>query len=182
MTAITLPKRHYGFDLLRIVACYMVIQIHTGEFYYIGDGGVVINTPNSHIVAWFNSGFRPCVPLFVMISGYYMFPITDTAAFMKKRLSRVAIPFVIWCAGYAFYYYFTGMSTLTNALINVSKIAVNYGVDIGHLWFVYMLLGLYLFAPLISHWVQNSSRKNMEFYLLLWTLAFSVPYIHLVFP
>jgi surface polysaccharide O-acyltransferase-like enzyme len=50
MTANISTNRHYGFDLLRILACYMVIQIHTGEFYYIGNGGAVINSPAAHIV------------------------------------------------------------------------------------------------------------------------------------
>ncbi|WP_214072758.1 acyltransferase family protein [Mucilaginibacter sp. dw_454] len=182
MTEITTNKRHYGFDVLRVLACYMVMQIHTGEFYYIGNGGAVINSPDSHMVGWYNSAFRACVPLFVMLSGYFMFPIIDTGAFFKKRLSRVAIPFVLWSVLYAFYYYFTGGTSLQTALINICKIPVNYGVEVGHLWFVYMLLGIYLFAPLISAWVQTCSRRNMEFYLLLWVIAFSVPYIHLIFP
>lgn len=174
-------KRHYGLDLLRVLACYMVIQIHAGEFYYIGPGGAVLNTPDSHIVGWYNSLLRVCVPLFVMLSGYFLFPVGDTRTFFKKRMSRVALPFVVWCILYAFYQYFMGQVTLTNALINISKIPVNFGVEIGHLWFVYMLLGLYLFAPLISDWVQKSSKKNMEFYLMLWALTLCVPYIHLVF-
>lgn len=181
MTAIS-SKRHYGLDVLRIVACYMVIQIHTGEFYYIGEAGAVINSPSSHIVGWFNSLFRTCVPLFVMLSGYFLFPITDTSAFFRKRMSRVALPFILWCALYAVYYFLTGSSDLKTTFLNIMHIPVNYGVEIGHLWFVYMLLGIYLFAPLISHWTQTCTRKNMELYLLLWAFTLSIPYIHLIFP
>lgn len=182
MTTINITRRHFGLDVLRVLACYMVMQIHTGEFYYIGNDGTVINSADSHIVGWYNSAFRTCVPLFVMLSGYFLFPINDTAAFFKKRLGRVAIPFVLWCALYAFYYYFTGAATLQTALLNILKIPVNYGVEVGHLWFVYMLLGIYLFAPLISNWVLTCTRRNMEFYLVLWAVAMSVPYIHLIFP
>ncbi|EDM34167.1 hypothetical protein PBAL39_03324 [Pedobacter sp. BAL39] len=174
-------KRHYGFDILRVIACYMVIQIHAGEFYYIGPGGAVLNTPDAHVVGWYNSLFRICVPLFVMLSGYFLFPVTDTKTFFKKRMSRVAVPFIIWCALYAFYQYFMGQTTFSSALLNITKIPVNFGVEIGHLWFVYMLLGLYLFAPIISGWVQTCSRRNMEFYLLLWAAALSIPYLHLLF-
>jgi surface polysaccharide O-acyltransferase-like enzyme len=177
-----ITKRHYGFDILRVLACYMVMQIHTGEFYYIGNNGAVINSPDAHIVGWFNSLFRTCVPLFVMLSGYFLFPIADTHAFFKKRMGRVAIPFILWCVIYAFYYYFKGQANLQETFINIAKIAANYGVDVGHLWFVYMLLGLYLFAPLISGWIQTCTRKNMEFYLLLWAITLLVPYIHLIFP
>ena len=182
LMTIVKPARNYGLDILRVIACYMVIQIHTGEFYYIGNMGLTLNTADASWVGWYNSLCRVCVPLFVMISGFYLFPVIDTSAFFKKRMSRVAIPFILWCILYAFYYYFMGQIDLQTALTNILKIPVNYGVEIGHLWFVYMLLGLYLIAPIISPWVQSASRGVIEFYLTLWGIAFSLPYIHLIFP
>ena len=69
------PARHRGFDLLRVIAIYMVMQIHTGEFEYIGsDAEPSLHTPGSWAVAWTNSLLRVCVPLFVMISGFFLFP------------------------------------------------------------------------------------------------------------
>jgi surface polysaccharide O-acyltransferase-like enzyme len=175
-------SRNYDLDILRVIACYMVIQIHTGEFYYIGKDGAVLNTADAHVVGWYNSLCRICVPLFVMISGFFLFPVNDTRTFFKKRLSRVAVPFVLWCILYAIYQYLMGAADINTAFINIIKIPVNYGVEIGHLWFVYMLLGLYLFAPILSPWIQTVNRKGMEFYLILWGIAFSLPYIHLLFP
>jgi hypothetical protein len=55
----------------------MVVQIHTGEFYYIGPGGSVLDTPAAHWVGWLNSLFRSCIPLFVMISGVFLFPVRN---------------------------------------------------------------------------------------------------------
>ena len=48
----TTVTRNYGLDILRVIACYMVIQIHTGEFYYIGDRGNVLNTIDANWVCW----------------------------------------------------------------------------------------------------------------------------------
>ena len=39
--------RHRGFDLLRVIAIYMVMQIHTGEFEYITPDGTVLHTAGS---------------------------------------------------------------------------------------------------------------------------------------
>ena len=178
----TQSNRNFGLDILRVLACYMVLQIHAGEFYYISPQGTVLHTADAEWVGWYNSLFRVCVPLFVMISGFFLFPVTDTKAFLKKRFTRVAIPFVIWCVLYAVYQYCIGTASLQQAMGNVLKIPVNYGTDIGHLWYVYMLLGIYLFAPLISQWVQTATRGNMQLYLGLWAVAMSLPYIHLVFP
>ena len=179
---ITQPKRHYGLDLLRVIACYMVIQVHSGEFYYIGNIGQTLNTLDAHWVGCYNSICRSCVPLFVMLTGYFLFPVNDLGIFLKKRMGRVAIPFIIWCVLYAVYFYATSQGTLKAELLNIPKIAVNFGTDIGHLWFVYMLLGVYLFAPIISPWVQTANRKSIEYYLLLWAISLCLPYIHLIFP
>lgn len=94
------PERNFGLDVLRVIACYMVIQINTGEFYYIGPIGNVLNTTDAYLVGWFNSLCRTCVPLFVMISGFFLFPVNDTGTFFKKRFSRAAIPFILWCLLY----------------------------------------------------------------------------------
>ena len=178
----TKPVRNYGIDLLRVIACYMVMQIHTGEFYYIGPTGNVLNTNDAGIVGWYNSFFRICVPLFVVISGFFLFPVGDTRAFFKKRLSRVVVPFVLWCMLYAFYYHFTAGADLQTTFIHILHIPVNYGTEIGHLWFVYMLIGIYLFAPVLSPWIERADRKGMELYLVLWAISLSLPFIHLVFP
>ena len=175
-------SRHLGLDLLRVLAIYMVVQIHTGEFYYIGPVGNVLNTPAAHWVGWLNSLFRVCVPLFVTISGWFLFPVGDERVFFRKRFSRVLVPFVIWCAVYAFYFYARGQTTLHGALLDILKIPGNFGTAVGPLWFVSMLVGRYLFAPVLSPWVMTASRRGMESFLTLWVLASSLAYTHLVFP
>ena len=180
----TLQKRsrHFGLDLLRMIACYMVIQIHTGEFFYIASDGKVIPGDNAYWVGWYNSLFRSCVPLFVMITGYFLFPVGNTKTFFSKRFARVLIPFVVWCILYALRGWALGQTDMETALINIAHIPVNYGTEVGHLWFVYMLIGIYLFAPVISPWIETASKQNMMLYLGLWAFALSVPYTHLVFP
>lgn len=160
----------------------MVVQIHTGEFYYIGPGGSVLDTHAAHLVGWLNSLFRSSVPLFVMISGAFLFPVRNEGAFFRKRFSRVLVPFVVWCVIYAFYLYWQRTINLQGALLDILKILVNFGTDVGHLWFVYMLLGIYLVAPVLSPWVESASRRSMERFLALWAVSLTIPYIHLVFP
>lgn len=175
--------RNYGLDVLRVLACYLVIQVHTGEFYYIGDGGIVLPGNTPFWVGILNSICRVSVPLFVMISGYLLLPVKDEmSTFFKKRFTRVAIPFVVWCALYAIYFAIKGQTDWTQAGINILHIPVNFGVEVGHLWYIYMLIGLYLFAPIISPWIAGASRRNMEFYLVVWGITLCVPYIHLVYP
>jgi surface polysaccharide O-acyltransferase-like enzyme len=175
-------KRNYGLDILRVIACYMVIQAHAGEFYYIRTDGTVSNIVDAYWVGWYNPICIISVPLFVMISGFFLFPINDVPAFFKKRFSRIVIPFVFWCIFYALYLYLRGYDSLNTTLLHIVNIPINFGAQVGHLWFVYMLLGIYLFAPILSPWIQTASRKSMEVYLVLWAITLNIPYIHLVIP
>ena len=175
--------RSNGLDILRVLACYLVIQVHTGEFYYIGEGGTVLSGTSPFWVGILNSVCRASVPLFVMISGFLLLPLKEEmGVFFRKRFTRVAIPFIVWCILYALYWAGKGQTNWAQAGINILHIPVNFGVEVGHLWYIYMLIGLYLFAPIISPWIKSASRKNMEFYLVIWAITLCVPYIHLVYP
>src|ERR1035438_919456 len=55
ISASPVHTRHHGFDLLRVIAIYMVMQIHTGEFEYISPAGTVLHTAGSWAVGWTNS-------------------------------------------------------------------------------------------------------------------------------
>jgi surface polysaccharide O-acyltransferase-like enzyme len=176
-------SRNHGLDILRVLASYLVIQVHAGEFFYISSTGTVLSGDGPFWVGLLNSLCRTAVPLFVMISGYFLLPIQeDMTPFFKKRFTRVVLPFVIWCALYAIYGVLRGQSTWAAAVTNILHIPVNYGTEVGHLWYVYMLIGLYLFAPIISPWLATANRKGLEFYLGIWALTLCLPYIHLVFP
>ena len=149
-----LQSRNHGLDLLRVLACYMVLQVHAGEFYYIADGGLVAAGSEPFWACWLNSLCRTAVPLFVMLSGFFLLPVRErTRDFFARRFVRVVVPFLVWCVLYAIYQFLTGRTDAAGALLGVCRIPVNFGVEIGHLWFVYMLLGLYLFAPVVSPWL-----------------------------
>jgi surface polysaccharide O-acyltransferase-like enzyme len=172
----------------------MVIQVHAGEFFYIGEASagefLYIGEANAFLggndafwVNLYNSLCRTAVPLFVMITGYFILPVKEELGiFLKKRFTRVLIPFVVWCALYAFYQYFRGQVELGMAFLNILKIPVNFGTEIGHLWYVYMLIGLYLFFPIISPWLNMASKKHLQLYLLLWSVSLCLPYIHQIYP
>jgi len=177
------PTRNVGLDLIRVLACYMVIQVHTGEFFYIAPTGSILHGDGNIWVALFNSLCRSSVPLFVMMSGFFLLPIKDDqSVFFKRKFTRVLFPFVIWCMLYAIYKFLMGQTGFNAMLVNIAHIPVNFGVEIGHLWYVYMLIGIYLLAPVVSPWLKTASKRHIEFYLLIWLVTNLLPYIHLIYP
>ena len=47
----------------------------------------------------------------------------------------------------------------------------------GIFWFMYTLAGLYLLTPILSQWLKNASKREIEFYLLIWAITLIYPYL-----
>ncbi len=163
-------------DWLRVIACFMVMLVHSIEPFYLGgpEGTFIASKANALWTTLVNSALRPAVPLFVLASSYLLFPVkTDTASFLRKRFVRVLIPFIIWTVLYAVVPPL-GAGPL-DAAANLKSLTFNFLMASGHLWFVYMLLGVYLLMPLLSPWIEKVSRKEERGFLILWGFTTILP-------
>mgnify|MGYP003062112226 FL=1 len=178
-----IKNRNLSLDLLRVIACYLVMQQHASEYYYIGDQLSVVTGSNTFWIGIITSLCRTSVPLFVMLSGFLLLPMQDSISrFFRKRFTRIVYPFVVWCVIYAIYFMATRGESVGDLALHILHIPVNFGCEIGHLWYIYMLIGLYLVVPIISPWLERAGKRELEGYLALWTLTTFLPYIHLAYP
>ena len=175
----TNSNRIVFLDYLRVVACFMVILVHSIEPFYLGGDGTYIASHNDAlIVTLLDSLLRSAVPLFVMASSYLLVPVkADTATFYRRRAERVVIPFVVWSLLYAIVP-FWGMEA--DVADNLKTLSLNFLPTSGHLWFVYMLLGVYLIMPIISPWLERVSARGERYFLALWLLATALPFLRLM--
>ena len=177
-----IKKRYFGIDLIRVIACFLVMLIHSGEIYYINDEGGLIKDDNNIYPCVINSLSRVSVPLFVMISGYLLLPMkTDYSTFLKKRFTRVSFPFIAFCIFYDIYYYIRGRYTLGEMFWNIPGILLNFGTAVGHLWFMYMIMGVYLYIPIITPWIQTAKKEHFYYYFVIWIISSFSCYIHLFY-
>ena len=51
----------------------------------------------------------------------------------------------------------------------------------GHLWFMYPLISLYLFIPVISPWLNKATAKEERFFIGLFLLSTCMPYLNRCF-
>lgn len=164
-------------DWLRVIACFMVILVHCIEPFYLGGPGTYIASfSDACWVTGINSALRSAVPLFVLASSYLLFPLkTDTPTFFRKRIVRVFVPFLLWSLLYAVVP-MPGSDGEVDAAGNLMSLLFNFVMtSSGHLWFVYMLLGVYLVMPMISPWVKTLSRKEEKTFLYLWAFTTILP-------
>ena len=164
-------KREVWIDWMRTAACFMVILVHCTEPFYLGgSGSLILNQADAFWSSFFDSFVRACVPLFIVASSYLQFPLHyTTGEFVRKRAVRILIPFVIWTLVYAFVW--------GEPVSNLKSLLLNFNYSAGHLWFVYMLLGVYMLMPLLSPWAEKVGRKELLAYLGIWLFTSMIPII-----
>ncbi len=190
-------SRVVWLDVARLFAMFMVVCCHCADPFNFYPGG----NPPAEIPLWgalWGSFLRPCVPLFVMITGALMLPVREEASlFYKKRITRVFFPFVIWSVIYALFPYLTGVIGLDSSILldffayggdevtrqslgafveYASYIPFNFPLTAVHMWYIYLLIGLYLYLPIFSAWVERASEKAKLWFIVAWGIASLLPY------
>lgn len=164
-------SREIWIDWLRVAACFMVILVHCTEPFYLGgDGSLLLTKTDAFWSSFFDSFVRSCVPLFIIASSYLQFPIHySTGEFFRRRAVRILIPFIIWTTVYAFVW--------GAPAENFRNLLLNFNYSAGHLWFVYMLIGIYLLMPILSPWAEKVEKKELQIYLGIWAFTTMIPLI-----
>lgn len=158
-----------------------------------------MNPANSHRIVWIDAVrvyamvciiathvLRPLLPvpehvallmgigsaaLFFMASGALVLPLDRPAwTWLRHRFLAVGIPMAVWGVFYAFVYNWFdpghyGANPLWRRLLSI------FVAQRGSMWFLDVLLGLYLLVPLITPWLRQATRRQVEILLLLWLLT-----------
>lgn len=164
-------KREIWLDYLRVTACFLVMIVHgTEPFYLGGDGAQILTATDAFWVALAEAVARFCVPIFLLASSYLQFPLHySTGEFLRRRAVRILIPLAVWTLVYALVW--------GEPVKNLQGLLLNFNYAAGHLWFVYMLVGVYLIMPMLSPWAQKVSRKELSIYLAIWLITTFFPLV-----
>lgn len=175
------PSRHIPWlDVLRIVACFMVVLAHSCDFFVARFDD---NRSEFLSGAFWGSMMRASVPLFVMISGVLLLPVKlEMGVFYRRRLGRILWPLILWSLVTPLLYLAYGHAEGANAAYNIASFPLNFNYATTPLWYLYMLVGLYLIIPIISPWVAQASRKDLKRFLYIWGFTLFIPYIRILAP
>ena len=165
------PKREIWLDWLRLVACFLVMLTHSTEPFYLGGEGSLILTHTDAVwSAIIDVLSRAAVVLFVIASSYLQIPLRySTKEFFRRRAARILPPFIIWTIVYALVW--------GEPVQNFKDLLWNFNYAAGHLWFVYMLIGIYLVMPLISPWAEKVGKRELRIYIGIWLFTTIIPLI-----
>ncbi len=121
-----------------------------------------------------DSAVRFCVPIFLMLTGALILPRTyELGEFLKKRFSRILIPFLFWSLVYIMYNLFSWNNDINLSSYEIIKYTINAFKNgaFFHLWYIYLIIGIYLFIPIISKWIINSTKNEITYYVIVWFLV-----------
>ena len=174
-----MKHRDFSLDLIRIIACLMVVLTHSPLPLPSAD-------EHSVLLAGVSLFTIPCNALFFMVSGALLLPppIThapqrSTRAFLGKRLGKVVVPVLVWSAVYLV------MLSLREHLVAADIARKVLSIPFAAqgccvLWFMYTLIGLYLLTPILSAWLAGAGEKEERLYLGLWVITLCYPLLRYV--
>ncbi|MFC4563471.1 acyltransferase [Nocardiopsis mangrovi] len=157
------PHPTAWLDFARVAAMLAVVLVHVFA--------PVVTTVHSEFggPAWWtanavDSTLRWCVPVFVMISGALLLrPRAEgLRRFYTKRFSRIGVPLVVWTVLYvAWEIRRTGIAPV-DAVSDVLS-----GAPSLHLYFLFVLAGLYVLTPFLRVLVEHSTTARLWWFAAL---------------
>ncbi len=164
-------KRDAGFDVMRIMASFMVVMLHVSGSYW---SCVDVNSREFVILTVFNGMARCAVPLFIMISGRFLLnpEKEENAGTIVRRCRKMLICFCVWSVFYGcqsvVFHFLTGKDVDWQMIENMLE-RIYQGHY--HMWYLWMLLGLYLITPICRQIVKD---RKLTRYLLILCMVFNV--------
>jgi len=153
-------EKYARLDAARWLAAVAVVLLHSAAM-------VVSNPAVYGGGAWlaanlYDSAARWCVPVFVMVSGALLLDPDkpqDARQFYSRRMARICAPLLFW----TFFYlaWRTALDWWDDGHIDFSfwPRKLVQGEPYYHLWYLYMIVGLYLFAPLVRILYARSTPR-----------------------
>ena len=179
-------NRLNNYDLLRILCAIGVILIHvTGT--YIGNSTTLINQNKeinyTLIEAFFDCIGRFAVPVFLMLTGVFTLSNPKNknfSYFYKKSIKNIFVPTIIFTILYIIYQIIISF-TFKDISLKSIRYNVIHGEPYYHLWYMYMLIGVYMLIPFIIRLKDDIGIKRFKMVsilffpiaiLSLWTTEF----------
>lgn len=157
-----------NYDWLRMISTAAVIMIHVSGTFFpnalknLTEGSAVIEYP--FWVCLYNTISRFSVPCFVMLSGAFILDDEKNAnyrRFYTRSFLKLGVPTILFSVLYFLYqltFCFVGNYVSLRNAVNLVWTSLA-GLPMYHMWYMYMLTGVYALAPIVFLF-KNSVSEN----------------------
>lgn len=169
-----------GLAIMCVVLCHAVETIYSLNL----DGVSAISFP-SKVFAFgaFTIG-RLGVPFFLFITGYLLldrsYDSSQCIKFWKKKWLGMVVTIECWIIIYnLFLTLYGGQSFYISNLIK--EMLFVKSVNMNHMWYMPMILGMYVFIPIVANALEKMELRIFKFpILIIFAYAFLVPLLNVV--
>ena len=143
-------KKNLNIEYMRAIACLGVILIHIMKSAHDVFDNM---TPEIYFICTsFVNNLRWCVPVFLMISGYLLLDPEKKIGLIKIKqyIIRIVIVLGIFGTGFAFIELISKKHSVCFTFIFRAFVNMLMGNTWNHLWYLYALIALYLFLPMLK--------------------------------
>ena len=152
-------ERIFYYDFLRAFAIIAVLICHVDLFF----GPLV--TPFEIISQMtFHDIGRIGVPIFLMISGALLLNRDyELGDFLKRRFTRIIYPFIFWI-----------IIIIAGIIITSGQYTFAWQTFTGNpsiTWYFWMLIGIYLFIPVINAFIRTYCEDALKYFLAIWFIT-----------
>lgn len=143
-------KQDLDTAIMRIIAAFFVVMIHAS-----GSG-------SASAIVW-NAVSRFSVPVFVIVSGYYMLSHACSSRQLAKKSIRLFCLMLVWSGiFYAYDVLFAGVP-----FGGMRELVVFLLTEPVHLWYLYAAITLYIFTPLLYIFCAHATKGQYQYALLV---------------
>lgn len=156
-------RKNYSMSTLRTVAIILVVLLHVNALSMMAVAKGELVGISANLVTFISVITRIAVALFVMISGRYVIKSLDKMTvkeFYKKRVIRLIIPLIAWSLIYFIFCYFGIPGTTFGSYMKDFATGFAFNPLNIHMWYLYMLLGLYLVSPILYKFLKGTEFKK----------------------
>ncbi len=117
----------------------------------------------------------------MIVSAFLLAPMKEgqsAVEFYRRRALRILPPFLLFMVLYSTLPMLWGQIDSETSAHDLSRLLLNFPTLAGHFWFMYPLIGLYLFIPMISPWLARVSAKEERMFIWLFALSTCIPYLN----
>lgn len=156
-------NRYEWMDQLRALAVLAVVMIHVSA--NVVTAPEIFGTVNWWIGNVFDAASRWCIPVFVMITGALVLAPERKYGFFEyfhKRWGRILPPLVFWTVFYLCAWWVVGMFKETPPSPEQALEKLLTGTPYYHMWYLYMLIGLYAVIPLLNALLRHMTQNQLQ--------------------
>ncbi len=175
-----MSERKINLDILRIISIFAVILLHISGYFIVNYDTKTAEFLTANII---DSLTRFCVPCLLMISGTLM--LDDNKNYNYKyyftKVKKIIFILLFWSLFYCIFNnilipLYEGKAISTYNIVS-SLVYGNF-----HLWYLYMLIGIYIVTPFLKKICNEKNEKMiLSFILISLITQFTFPIISELF-